>query len=344
MPASNNEESRNMSGESGDSWVQRCVNLAQPRLGAAVVSSTDEFFALAERMLSPEEPVFVAGKFDDHGKWMDGWETRRRRDAGHDHCVVRLGRPGIIRGVEIDTRHFTGNYPPAASLEACCTAGDPDTDTSWTEILPALDLQGDERRLVRVDDDGVYSHVRLHIYPDGGIARLRVYGEVRPDRDRLNDDATLDWAALENGGRIVACNDAHFGSPWNLLSPGRGVNMGDGWETRRRREPGHDWVIVALGCAARLERIEVDTAHFKGNYPDRCSLQAAYVADGTDQALVTQSLFWPQVLAAQPLRADTQHMFAVSAGEPVTHVKLNILPDGGVSRLRVYARAARSAS
>ena len=344
MPAPNNEESRNMSGETGDSWVQRCVNLAQPRLGAAVVASTDEFFAPAQRMLSPEEPVFVPGKFDDHGKWMDGWETRRRRDAGHDHCVVRLGCPGIIRGVEIDTRHFTGNYPPAASLEACYTLCDPGMDTTWTEIVPALDLRGDERRFARVDDQGVYSHVRLHIYPDGGIARLRVYGEVRPDPDRLKNDAIVDWAALENGGRIVACNDAHFGSPWNLLSPGRGVNMGDGWETRRRRAPGHDWVIVALGCVARLERIEVDTAHFKGNYPDRCSLQAAYVDEGTDQALATQSMFWPQVLAAQPLRADTQHTFAVSAAEPVTHVKLNILPDGGVSRLRVYARAARSAA
>lgn len=332
-----------MQDEADHPWGKRWVNLAQPQLGAAVIAVTDEFFAPGERLIDPRPPIFIPDKFDDHGKWMDGWETRRRRDAGHDHCVIRLGRPGVIHGIEIDTRHFTGNYPPAASVEACRTAGDPDRGTAWTPIVPTVDLKGDDRRFLPVEDDATYSHLRLHIYPDGGIARLRAYGEVRVDEERLRGIETLDLAALEHGGRIVACNDAHFGSPWNLLSPGRGRNMGDGWETRRRREPGHDWVIVALGCAARIERIEVDTAHFKGNYPDRCSLQAANAAASTDHALITQSMFWPEVLALQALQADTQHAFALSAADPVTHIKFNIWPDGGVSRLRVHGRPTRSA-
>lgn len=331
-----------MRDEADHPWVKRWVNLAQPRLGAAVIAVTDEFFAPGARLLDPEPPVFVPGKFDDHGKWMDGWETRRRRDAGHDHCVIRLGLAGVVRGIEIDTRHFTGNYPPAASVEACRVAGDPDTYTTWTQIVPVVELKGDDRRFVCVDDAAAYSHLRLHIYPDGGVARLRAYGEIRPDEGRLRSAETLDLAALENGGRIIACNDAHFGSPWNLLSPGRGANMGDGWETRRRREPGHDWVVVALGCPGHIERVEVDTAHFKGNYPDRCSLQAAFVEAPTDRALITQSMFWSEALAPQSLQADARHSFALSARGAVTHVKFNILPDGGVSRLRVYGRPARS--
>ncbi len=320
-------------------WARRWPNLAQPRLGAAVVSATDAFFAPGERLLNPDPPVFIPDKFDEHGKWMDGWETRRRRGPGHDHCVIRLGHAGRIHGIEIDTRHFTGNYPPAASAEACQVRGDPDETTIWHEIVPAIDLKGDDRRFIAIDDESTYSHLRLHIYPDGGIALLRVHGEIRPDIAALRADAAVDLAALENGGRIIACNDAHFGSPWNLLNPGRGINMGDGWETRRRREPGHDWVIVALACPGTLARIEVDTAHFKGNYPDHCSFQAARVASGTESSLTTQAMFWPEVLVPQPLAADTEHVFTdLDAGAPVTHVKFNILPDGGVSRLRLYAR------
>lgn len=323
-------------------FAKKWVNLADSRFGAAVVHATDQFFAPAERMLNPEPAVFIPGKYDDNGKWMDGWETRRRRDGGHDSCIVRLGWPGIIKGVDIDTSHFTGNFPPAASIAACRCDGDPSSSTRWTQIVPAANLKGNSHHLLAVQNENAWSHIRIDIHPDGGIARLRVYGEIVRDWNRTDLLEPIDVAALENGGRIIACNDSHFGSPWNLLAPGRGKTMGDGWETRRRREPGNDWVILALGHAGTITRIEVDTAYFKGNYPDRCSIQAARSGHATDESLITQSMFWPTLLAEQKLEMDRCHVFdsAIAALGTVTHVRFNIFPDGGVSRLRLFGRLA----
>lgn len=324
-------------------FVRQCVNLADPRLGAKALSATDEFFAPTDRMLSREPAVFVVGKYDDNGKWMDGWETRRRRGPGHDSCVIRLGLPGAIRGFDIDTSHFTGNYPPAASIEACLSDGDPGADTQWVELVAPMKLSGNSHHYPAVTDARVWSHLRLHIYPDGGIARLRVYGEVARDWTQRGEDTLYDLVSIENGGRPVAWNDAHFGNPVNLLAPGRGENMGDGWETRRRREPGNDWCILALGTAGRIRKVEVDTAHFKGNYPDRCSLQATNAKNVPDQALVTQSMFWPVLLPEQKLSMDAVHVFDKQLADlgPITHVRLNILPDGGVSRLRLWGNIAK---
>ncbi|HTT36230.1 MAG TPA: allantoicase [Burkholderiales bacterium] len=319
-------------------FTRKWVNLADARRGAMALRASDEFFAAKERMLQPEPAVFIPGKYDDHGKWMDGWETRRKRIEGNDWCVVRLAWPGMIKGVDIDTSHFTGNFPPAASIEACASAAEPDERAAWTPLLPATSLRGDSHHYIAVDDPRVWTHLRLTIYPDGGIARLRVFGQVVPTLERGAGAGLIDLAALEHGGRAVACNNEHFGSMWNLIAPGRGINMGDGWETRRRREPGNDWVILALGVPGSVLRVEVDTAHFKGNYPDRCSLQAAHVAAATDQSLVVQSMFWRTLLPEQKLEMDRQHSFeqeVVDLG-PITHVRLNIIPDGGVSRLRLF--------
>ena len=325
-------------------FVHRCVNLADPRLGAKALSATDEFFAPTERMLSRDAAVFIAGKYDANGKWMDGWETRRRRAPGHDSCVIRLGLPGAIRGFDIDTSHFTGNYPPAASIEACLCDGDPAADTEWVELVAPMKLSGNTHHYPVVSDSRVWSHLRLHIYPDGGIARLRVYGEVARDWTKRSGTDLYDLIAVENGGRPVAWNDAHFGNPINLLAPGRGENMGDGWETRRRREPGNDWAVLALGCPGTIKRIEIDTAHFKGNYPDRCSLQATNAKKVPDQALVTQSMFWPVLLPEQRLSMDAVHDFSEQIANlgPITHVRFNIIPDGGVSRLRLWGQIARN--
>ncbi|MFN3579092.1 MAG: allantoicase [Pseudomonas sp.] len=326
-------------------WAQNATNLADPRLGARALHASDAFFGPVERMLQVEPARFVVGKFDDHGKWMDGWETRRRRAAGHDWCVVRLGCVGQIAGFDVDTSHFHGNCPPAVSIEAVrCDSDEPEVldGLSWTEILPATPLQPNSHHLLRCADQGDWSHLRIRIYPDGGIARLRVYGRPAGLAGRLDEGAEVDLLALENGGRPVAWNDAHFGAVGNLILPGRGVNMGDGWETRRRREPGNDWCILALGAAGKISRVELDTAHFKGNYPDRFSLQAANVEPGKEHALVNESLFWPELLAPQPLSMDAVHSFSqelVALG-PITHVRLNIYPDGGVSRLRLWGRPA----
>ena len=271
---------------------------------------------------------------------MDGWETRRKRVAGHDWCIVRLGRAGVLKGVDLDTSHFTGNYPVAASIDACHS---PDLNTSgvveWREILPATNLKGDSHHYLPITGDQAYTHVRLNIYPDGGLARLRVYGQPLRDWNASDRAVLYDLAAMENGGYVVAANNQHFGAAANMLMPGRGVHMGDGWETRRRREPGNDWCIIALGHLGTIKKVEVDTAHFKGNYPDRCSLQAARVIGGTDDSLIPQSMFWPTLLAEQKLEMDRQHFFAGEVAElgPISHLRFNIIPDGGVSRLRLWS-------
>jgi allantoicase len=253
---------------------------------------------------------------------------------------VRLGRTGVIKGVDLDTSHFTGNYPAAASIEACRSQ---DLTTSgaaeWSEVLPATNLKGDSHHYLPITGDQAYTHVRLNIYPDGGLARLRVYGQPLCDWNACDRAVLYDLAAMENGGYLVAANNQHFGAAANMLMPGRGVHMGDGWETRRRREPGNDWCIIALGHLGKIRRVEVDTAHFKGNYPDRCSLQAAQVIGGTDDSLIPQSMFWPTLLAEQKLEMDRQHFFAGELAElgPASHVRFNIIPDGGVSRLRLWS-------
>ncbi len=321
-------------------FARRCLNLADSRLGTEVIAVSDDFFAPAPRMLDPAPAVFIPGKYDDHGKWMDGWESRRKRVSGNDWAVIRLGHRARLLGVDLDTSHFTGNFPPAASLEGCDSDGDPGPDAHWHTLLPAVGLQGNSHHFHRLDDAFACTHVRLQIYPDGGIARLRLYGRVERDWTALQADALIDLVAAENGGQVISANNEHFGTASTLLLPGRGVTMGDGWETRRRRDPGNDWCVIALGQPGLIETVEVDTAHFKGNFPDRCSLLGAVMRGGTDASITTQSMFWPELLSSQPLGMDQIHRFAVTATMPVTHVRFNIFPDGGVSRLRLWGRRA----
>ena len=326
--------------ENTPEFIDQWINLAQPRLGAEIVSCSDEFFAECSRMLEPQAPVFIDGKFDDNGKWMDGWETRRRRNGGYDNAIVKLGLAGEIKGIDIDTTHFTGNYPPAASLEACHCAGSPDAGTDWTTLIPSTSLQGDSHHYFTIDDSSCFTHVRLNLYPDGGVARLRIHGRVVSDITTLDKAAVLDLAAVELGARAIAWNDAHYGAVANLLNPGRGVNMGDGWETRRRREPGNDWCIIELGHPGKVEQIILDTAFFKGNYPDRCSLQAAMVTAGTAASIVTQSQFWQELLPAQKMAMDKVHEFSEAVQDigTVSHVRVNVFPDGGLSRVRILGK------
>ncbi len=322
-------------------FTQKWIDLAQPRLGSKPIFCTDEFFAACERMLKPEAAVFIDDKFDDNGKWMDGWETRRRRNGGYDHAIVELGHPGIIHGVDMDTSHFTGNYPPAASLEACYSEQAPDDNTTWTTLIPAQDLQGDSHHYFEVENSQAWTHLRLNIFPDGGIARLRVYGEIQCNWETKDKAVLHDLVAMENGGRPIAWNDAHYGQVSNLIAPGRGINMGDGWETRRRREPGNDWCIIALGSLGRVKEAIIDTAFFKGNFPDRCSIQAANVSGGTDDSLITQSMFWQELLPPQKLGMDSEFHFIEELADigPITHIRLNIFPDGGISRIRLLGHS-----
>ncbi|WP_109512696.1 allantoicase [Pseudomonas ovata] len=321
---------------------EKYVNLADARLGTRILSVTDDWFADANRLFQPHAAVWKEGVFDDNGKWMDGWESRRKRFEGYDSAVIRLGVAGVIKGVDIDTSWFTGNYPPSASLQACFLAdGDPDDSTDWLEVLPSVDLQGNSHHYHAIDASQPFSHLRLNIYPDGGVARLRVHGIPYRDWSAVDVEQTLDLASALNGARAIACSDEHYGSMGNLLNPGRGVNMGDGWETARRRTPGNDWVIVALGHPGVIEQVIVDTLHFKGNYPDSCSIQGAFVKGGTDSQIETQSLFWRELLPSQKLSMHAEHVFNEQIKDlgPITHVRLNIFPDGGVSRLRLLGVA-----
>jgi allantoicase len=322
----------------------RLVDLAAERLGGAVPLANDEFFAPRESLLRAHAPEWREGEYTDRGKWMDGWETRRRRTPGHDWCIVRLGMPGVIHGFDVNTAFFTGNYPEHCSVEACAVDGQPDpaalaADGSlWTEILPKSGLQGDSQNLFPVASRQRWTHLRFHIYPDGGVARLRVHGEVAPDWRRLAArGGEVDLAAMENGGLVLRCSDMHYGNPANMTLPGRSTHMGDGWETKRRRGPGHDWSIVRLGAPGTVRRIEVDTDHFKGNAPGSCSVEAIHAPGATAEELSELSRPWTPLLERTDLQPHTRHRFEdeVAALPPVTHVRINIYPDGGIARFRV---------
>ena len=317
------------------------VDLAAARLGGSVLLANDEFFAPKENLLVERPPVFIEDKYTERGKWMDGWETRRRRTPGHDWCIIRLGVPGVISGVVVDTSFFRGNYPESCSIEGCLLSGVPDADAlrqaDWFELLPKELLQGDTRNEFAVAPNAIVTHIRFNIYPDGGVARLRVHGVVMPDWRRLAKRGQVDLAAVQHGGRVVAASDMFFGHRHNLIMPGRGTHMGDGWETRRRRGPGHDWVVVRLGHEGSIERLLIDTLHFKGNAPGSCTVEACR-ADVADDTMPEND--WRELLPATPLQPDTLHSFEDELADvgAATHVRLNIFPDGGVSRLRVYGR------
>lgn len=322
------------------------IDLASEKLGGAVLAANDDFFAQKENLLKPTEAIWIEGKYTDLGKWMDGWETRRRRsprlDETFDWCVIRLGMPGEIKGVVVDTAFFRGNYPSHCSLEAATVDGQSEieqllgTTTTWKEILPVSELKGDSKNAFEVQETGRVTHLRFKIYPDGGVARLRVYGNVLPDWDALRKrDSEIDLAAAENGGDVPLASDMFFGHRQNLIMPGLARDMSDGWESQRRRGPGYDWCIVKLGALGRITRVEVDTSHFKGNYPESCSLEGGVSADGGLDTIV-----WGTLLPMSKLQAHTRHVFTDGLADPgaITHVRFNIFPDGGVSRLRLFGR------
>lgn len=331
-------------------FTKGAVNLASARLGARGLFVTDDFFAPLSRMLADEPAVWKEGVYDENGKWMDGWESRRKRVPGHDHAVIRLAMPGRIRGFDVDTSYFTGNYPPHCSIEACrIEDADPGETTAWTEILPKAPLGPGAHHFFELpagEQANVWTHLRLHIYPDGGVARIRVYGDAHFDWSKVGADQEVDLAYIFNGARSLAWSNAHYGVPDQMLAPGRGIDMGDGWETARRRGPGNDWAIIKLGHAGTIRRIVVDTAHFKGNYPDTCDLLGACLpdqGDTFDEAALEASLQWKPILARQKLQMDHIHDYSgtdVADIGPVTHVRFAMYPDGGVSRLRLFGTKA----
>ncbi|MET0752673.1 MAG: allantoicase [Pyrinomonadaceae bacterium] len=322
------------------------IDLASEKLGGAVLYANDDFFAPKENLLKPAAPIFIEGKYTDLGKWMDGWETRRRRsprlDETFDWCVIRLGLTGIIKGVVVDTSFFRGNFPSHCSIEACAVDGQPNVekllgaDTEWFEILPVSELEGDSQNRFTINYESRVTHLRLKIYPDGGVARLRVFGDVVPDWKALRKrESEIDLAAVEHGGTVLDVSDMFFGHKHNLIMPGQAQDMSDGWETKRRRGAGYDWCVIKLGAAGTIKRVEVDTSHFKGNYPESCSIE---VGNGTK----TDEIIWQELLPDAKLQAHTRHVFVdeITDCGTITHARFNIYPDGGVSRLRLFGRIA----
>ena len=330
------------------------ADLASARLGGRAIFANDDFFAPRANLVRPEAPVFIAGKFTSRGKWMDGWESRRRRMPGHDWCVVRLGVRGIVRGFDVDTSFFTGNYPSHCSVDALDTAraigqgvagrtGEP-----WTPLLDKVPLGGNRHNFFGLASHAAsasaaarpWTHLRLNIFPDGGVARLRAYGDVVPDWGAASRTATHDLAAMTNGGLVLGASDMHFGAKDNMIMPGRAGNMGDGWETRRRRGPGYDWAVVRLGAPGLVSRVELDTNHFKGNYPDSASIEAC-LAPGAGLHEVKNAT-WTELLPQTKLKAHHRHFFTNELRRvgAVSHVRLNIYPDGGISRFRVHGTLA----
>lgn len=325
------------------------ADLASARVGGRALATNDDFFAPKANLIKPEPAVFIPDKYTTRGKWMDGWESRRRRVPGHDWCIVQLGMRGVVHGVNVDTSHFTGNFPSHCSIEALDLAGAVKPSqyavegAPWTTILEKTELRGNGDNFIAVGDRRPWTHLRLSIYPDGGVARLRVYGEVSVDWERVAPGKrVVDLASITNGGLFMDASDTHYGTKGALIMPDRARNMGDGWETKRRRGPGYDWAIVRLGTTGKISKIEIDTNHYKGNYPDRASLEGCLAPGATVEQLRTAA--WSTILPETKLSANKRHYFTgkqLQLAGPVSHVRLNIFPDGGVSRLRIHGTLDR---
>ncbi|WP_394429187.1 allantoicase [Streptomyces sp. SGAir0957] len=320
----------------------RYADLAARTLGAGVIAANDEFFAQRENLLVAGRAEFDPEHFGHKGKVMDGWETRRRRGTGpehpwpteddHDWALIRLGAPGVIRGIVVDTAHFRGNYPQAVSVEATSVAGAPTPeellapDVKWTTLVPRTAVGGHAANGFEVDVEQRFTHLRLNQHPDGGIARLRVYGEVVPDPEWLATLGTFDVVALANGGHAEDASNLFYSPASNTIQPGYSRKMDDGWETRRRRDTGNDWIRYQLVAQARIRALEIDTAYLKGNSAGWASVSVKDGADGE----------WVEVLPRTRLQPDTNHRFVLDTPAVGTHARVDIYPDGGISRLRLF--------
>ena len=318
------------------------IDLAQTKLGSKVVFKTDEFFAAANRIINPGPAVFKEGVFDSHGKWMDGWETRRKRKKGHDYLIIKFGIPGKISKVDVDTSFFNGNQPTHVSLEACFSKNKiPNKKTKWNKILNNKKTKANSHHFFKIKNKTIYSHIKLNIFPDGGVARLRVYGSIETNKIKFKK-GIINLTSVLNGASVIACNNEHFGKAENILAPGKGKNMGDGWETRRSRGKNFDWLILKCATAGKINKIQIDTHHFKGNYPDKCSVQATYLNNRNSyKSIVNKSKNWKLLLGKVKLHAHKKHNFnnKLMKNKNINYIRINIYPDGGISRIRLLGRA-----
>jgi allantoicase len=317
------------------------IDLAQPRLGTKVIFKTDDFFASAHRIIDPSPPIFKEGLFDKNGKWMDGWESRRKRISGHDFLIIKLGKPGSISKVDVDTSHFNGNQPSMISLEGCYSKSKSLTNLKWKNIIGKKKIKANSHHLFNVTSKSIFTHIKLNIFPDGGVARLRLYGNISKENNKLTNK-TINLASLLNGASVIACNNEHFGKAENILAPGKAKNMGDGWETRRRRNKGSDWLILNSIKGKKIDKIEISTHHFKGNFPSHCSLQAAFIVNKkSSTSIVKSSTKWKFLMQKVTLSANKTHKFKnkLMKNNKINFIKINIFPDGGISRFKIFGKS-----
>jgi allantoicase len=317
------------------------IDLAQPRLGSKVIFKTDDFFASANRIINPSPAVFKEGLFDKNGKWMDGWESRRKRTSGHDFLIIKLGKSGSINKVDVDTSHFNGNQPSMISLEGCYSKSKNIKDLKWKTLIDKKKTKANSHHMFKSSSKSIFTHIKLNIFPDGGVARLRLYGSISKENNKFGNK-TINLASLLNGASVIACNNEHFGKAENILAPGKAKNMGDGWETRRRRDRGFDWLILNPINGKKIDKIEISTHHFKGNFPSHCSLQAAFVPNKkSSSSIIKSSVKWKFLLNKVNLSANKTHVFKniLMKNDKINFIKINIFPDGGISRFKIFGKS-----
>ena len=317
------------------------IDLAQPRLGSKVIFKTDDFFASANRIINPSPAVFKEGLFDKNGKWMDGWESRRKRTSGHDFLIIKLGKSGSINKVDVDTSHFNGNQPSMISLEGCYSKSKNIKDLKWKTLIGKKKTKANSHHMFKSSSKSIFTHIKLNIFPDGGVARLRLYGSISKENNKFGNK-TINLASLLNGASVIACNNEHFGKAENILAPGKAKNMGDGWETRRRRDKGFDWLILNPINGKKINKIEISTHHFKGNFPSHCSLQAAFVPNKkSSSSIIKNSVKWKFLLNKVNLSANKTHVFKniLMKNDKINFIKINIFPDGGISRFKIFGKS-----
>jgi allantoicase len=317
------------------------IDLAQPRLGSKVIFKTDDFFASANRIINPSPAVFKEGLFDKNGKWMDGWESRRKRTSGHDFLIIKLGKSGSINKVDVDTSHFNGNQPSMISLEGCYSKSKNIKDLKWKTLIGKKKTKANSHHMFKSSSKSIFTHIKLNIFPDGGVARLRLYGSISKENNKFGNK-TINLASLLNGASVIACNNEHFGKAENILAPGKAKNMGDGWETRRRRDKGFDWLILNPINGKKIDKIEISTHHFKGNFPSHCSLQAAFVPNKkSSSSIIKSSVKWKFLLNKVNLSANKTHKFKniLMKNDKINFIKINIFPDGGISRFKIFGKS-----
>ena len=319
------------------------VNLAEPKFGSKIIYKTDQFFGAASRILNSQKPIFKEGIYDHHGKWMDGWETRRKRETGHDYLIIKLGRPGKIFNVDVDTSFFSGNQPSQASLQACYSKNKPSKNTNWKTILNKKKLGPNKNHNFKIKNHSTFNFIKLNIFPDGGIARLKLNGKV--DLEKINlKGKNVNLSLISNGSTIVGCNNEHFGKAENVLSPGVGVNMGDGWETRRSRGKNFDWIIIKFGMPGIINKLEIDTHHFKGNYPETFTVQSALISNkAKSKKIIKNSKKWKLLIGKTKLKPHKKHSFKSKTFKKnkVNYLRINIFPDGGISRIRAFGQVIK---